>query len=453
MEPCVLLREPGGWWGYHHGHDLQRLVNSLSPEIVCERILKECLVDRISFARRLLLSGTLRIKSAQQEWIDRRIRSERWTSQVRLSEDFSVAQAIRLVEVVWARCVEVRMYIHYSGIYRREEDPSSKTSVRAERDAIARRQKRIRETVQDDTFDHHPIKGWSRIDLLTRLRELGATTTATRIHADSSVYGIVNHNLKHSIYHRREQPLLTAPVPMVMAVTAPDADSASSTVLEHLEVRESVTVPVPHHPQQTEEESHSLLEDMEDFLHLAEVLADPANPCDEKEEKYQSQSMEKQEGEEKMALSAEVHKPVVNKTESNVANIGMPEEDEEEVRLQRAAENSERYDPEIEAALEMSYNNTKKQMPVEQLHLITGEVLRVYPRGKDAALFMNVSQSGISLCCSGTKADCYGFRWRMYEGPPIDCKYHIFNSVCTFLMLPCCVQLTRSRTDRLLGRT
>ena len=31
-------------------------------------------------------------------------------------------------------------------------------------------------------------------------------------------------------------------------------------------------------------------------------------------------------------------------------------------------------------------------------------------------------QSGISLCCSGTKPDAYGFRWRFYEGPPIDCE-------------------------------
>jgi hypothetical protein len=423
MEPCVLLREPGGWWGYHHGHDLQCLINSLSSTIVCERILKECLVDRISFTRRLLLSGTLRIKSAQQEWIDRRIRSERWTSQVRLSEDFTVAQAIRLVEVVWARCVEVRMYIHYSGIYRREEDPSTKTSVRAERDAIARRQKRIRETLQDDTFDHHPIKGWSRIDLLTRLRELGATTTATRIHADSSVFGIVNHNLKHSIFHRREQPVLAAPAPVVVTTS----DVVSAVVLEAkpaevTTVSDSTAPSQQQQQQQQQPDDSHLLEDMEDFLNLAEALADPVDEAATTQDKAQSQPMEEEE-EEEVVLTAESRKP--NNVESTLTNISLLDqqrEEEEDARLQRVAENSDRYDPEIEAALEMSYNNTKKQMPVEQLHLVTGEVLRVYPRGKDAALFMNVSQSGISLCCSGTKADCYGFRWRMYEGPPIDCE-------------------------------
>lgn len=99
---------------------------------------------------------------------------------------------------------------------------------------------------------------------------------------------------------------------------------------------------------------------------------------------------------------------------------------------------------------------------IEQLHILTNEVLRVYPSGSIAAAFLNVSQvhtanikplkwnrsvsslsscvhsinpltsstplfwyffqSGISLCCSGTKPDAYGFKWRFYEGPSIDCK-------------------------------
>ena len=58
--------------------------------------------------------------------------------------------------------------------------------------------------------------------------------------------------------------------------------------------------------------------------------------------------------------------------------------------------------------------------PVEQLHPVTNEVLRLYRSGKEAAIFMNIAQGGISLCCSGNKADCAGFKWRFYEGLPID---------------------------------
>lgn len=60
--------------------------------------------------------------------------------------------------------------------------------------------------------------------------------------------------------------------------------------------------------------------------------------------------------------------------------------------------------------------------PVEQLDLETGEVLRRYPSGREAASQMKASQGGISQCCSGIKKEAYNFRWRNYEGPAIDCK-------------------------------
>ena len=56
---------------------------------------------------------------------------------------------------------------------------------------------------------------------------------------------------------------------------------------------------------------------------------------------------------------------------------------------------------------------------IEQLHPITGDVLRTYPGGSDAAKFMSISQGGISLCCHGKQADANGFCWRFYDGPPI----------------------------------
>lgn len=64
---------------------------------------------------------------------------------------------------------------------------------------------------------------------------------------------------------------------------------------------------------------------------------------------------------------------------------------------------------------------------IEQLDLETDEVLRIYPSGSDAAKLMKVSQGGISQCINGLRKSCYGFRWRAYDGPPINCKiYRIF---------------------------
>ena len=71
---------------------------------------------------------------------------------------------------------------------------------------------------------------------------------------------------------------------------------------------------------------------------------------------------------------------------------------------------------------------------IEQLHPETGEVLRIYPSGSDAAKLMKVSQGGISQCINGLRNSCYGFRWRSYEGPPIDCKnlYIHISSTTTY---------------------
>lgn len=57
---------------------------------------------------------------------------------------------------------------------------------------------------------------------------------------------------------------------------------------------------------------------------------------------------------------------------------------------------------------------------IEQLHPQTGEVLRIYAGGSDAAKFMGISQGGISLCCHGKQSDASGFKWRFYDGPAID---------------------------------
>ena len=54
---------------------------------------------------------------------------------------------------------------------------------------------------------------------------------------------------------------------------------------------------------------------------------------------------------------------------------------------------------------------------VEQICLDTGRVLRRYISGVDASVAMQVSQSGISLCCSGIKPDAYGFKWRICDDP------------------------------------
>lgn len=75
----------------------------------------------------------------------------------------------------------------------------------------------------------------------------------------------------------------------------------------------------------------------------------------------------------------------------------------------------------VEASEEDMISHHSHNKVVEQLHPVTGEVLRLHPSGKAAALFMGTTSAGISLCCSGKTKESFGFRWRLYEGPAIDC--------------------------------
>jgi hypothetical protein len=49
------------------------------------------------------------------------------------------------------------------------------------------------------------------------------------------------------------------------------------------------------------------------------------------------------------------------------------------------------------------------------------EVLRVHTSVTEAAKFMRVGRGGIAKCCKNERKSSYGFIWRLYEGPPIDC--------------------------------
>jgi hypothetical protein len=84
----------------------------------------------------------------------------------------------------------------------------------------------------------------------------------------------------------------------------------------------------------------------------------------------------------------------------------------------------------------MSFNTVRRKR-IEQLHIVTGEVLRRYDSGSEAAAFMEISQSGISLCCMGKKLDSNGFRWRFYDGELtalILCFHVLFSSCLTYFL-------------------
>ena len=57
---------------------------------------------------------------------------------------------------------------------------------------------------------------------------------------------------------------------------------------------------------------------------------------------------------------------------------------------------------------------------IEQLHLITRKVLRVYPSVRCASRFLGVDKSNVSHACHGITTTAYGFRWRFRESNYVD---------------------------------
>ena len=74
-----------------------------------------------------------------------------------------------------------------------------------------------------------------------------------------------------------------------------------------------------------------------------------------------------------------------------------------------------------------THHSTASAKCVEQLDPVTKAVLRVYPSGTKAAAMMGINTTGISLCINGQREDYYGFAWRLYNGPRLDCKNIIFS--------------------------
>ena len=80
----------------------------------------------------------------------------------------------------------------------------------------------------------------------------------------------------------------------------------------------------------------------------------------------------------------------------------------------------------LQSQLENAAANSKAKC-AEQIHPVTGQVLRVYSSATAAANFMGIDNSNISQCCNGKQQTCGGFKWRFYNGPPLDCKHYIIR--------------------------
>ena len=59
--------------------------------------------------------------------------------------------------------------------------PHPSLSLSQDKEAVARRQRKAKEYLQDESFDHSPMRSWFRYDIHGSLRALQAATTADRL--------------------------------------------------------------------------------------------------------------------------------------------------------------------------------------------------------------------------------------------------------------------------------
>jgi hypothetical protein len=85
------------------------------------------------------------------------------------------------------------------------------------------------------------------------------------------------------------------------------------------------------------------------------------------------------------------------------------------------------YFPNLRAAVTAtsSPGTEQRTKAVELIHVVTGELIRIFSTGTEAAEFFATMQSNISYCLHNVRPDFLGFKWRLYAGPAINCKFDI----------------------------
>lgn len=228
-EPAVLIRLKSGWWGRHSGHDLHELFSSFSPNIECEKDLRSRLIDRLCEVQRNIHIGAMAVKRVHAEWFANQAKVDDWlhfTESSLTDEDTPVASSMTLVELFYARCIENRASTLCAILNKNEcpevDEPPPPTLTRLEKDVYKKR--RLKELLFEDFLDLHFSKGWVRNDTASDLKWLYATTMASRLLADPTIFVLHKQFMMKCNSRRSKIPI---PLPIL---TNPDGAEPEVTV-------------------------------------------------------------------------------------------------------------------------------------------------------------------------------------------------------------------------------
>lgn len=439
VDPCVLRRSKSGTWGYFKGGSLKSLLDDFAEDLSHEKILRDNLICRLFSTRSKLYEKTLQRKLMQHEWLTKRFRNEEVLAAfenkvtAQLMQPESMAGICRSIEVLQARLQEVRTLTQYSNIYRSETDPvvgGQVRNARSQREHNLRRLKKIRELIGDEVFDLHPTKGWLRFHAMNYIRGLAASTTASRLHSDQSVISALKETYSKSNFRLHWVAKSVVRLELIQ--------NAAMRVIPRVMISTAIEASTEDDQPQANSDAAMVVDTPSDTAGVTST--ELIDVVDVKQNVDGNSNVETESPNTELKANEEAAGVTTEKSEySNLANDTSalsvaPEEDSVEDRY-APVESKELLSP--EDAHEANHSGKAyasyaiicqaRVKPIEQLHPITGEVMRIYPSGTIAAAYLRASQAGISLCCSGKLADAYGFRWRFYEGPSIDCKRNTKN--------------------------
>jgi len=182
----LLLREAKyGIWYYYKDEHLEEVIRLLDPNIIHEKFLRDNLVLAILQAKYEFANGRSLIQKNQTEILQHALKGEKWLQNI--SSHFmlrlSPKDKVKALELVYARCIEVRLNVHYANIRMSYPNLNELEMARTDRE-----RKRIRDSQLEESLDVHTMHGWHRADAFNGMRMLSTTTIATRIYNDITLY-------------------------------------------------------------------------------------------------------------------------------------------------------------------------------------------------------------------------------------------------------------------------
>lgn len=427
-EPCILMQDTSGTWYYCSSKYLAGLLQHLSDPAECEQLLRLRLIEKFYILNRSIRLSTLDIKPLQLTWLQRKMQIESWATEQTMYQGPNELHKCRMLEVLWARTAEARMHIYYAYLFKLD-DEVERGSERAEREALLRKQRRIKEDAFDEVFDLNSRKGWNRLDYYTRLRQLAAVTTATTIHFDPNVpktmaafiYNKSPFLVRHSWADVEKMLLTQGMVSSGGTGGNNDNDEDDAQLVSTSKVTRSQVEKMDVDEKEVrKEEGSETADNVNDSIIDDKAIVDERNIVDKQNRSSRplAQHFDRVFETASTGVADESRSAIADSTQfaqqynqtpaansnvvvdgpANVLHVNVPSYDGTHVLPPRSTK------------------------AVEQLHILTGEILRLHASGKHAAQFFDLSQSGISQCLTTAKTDCYGFRWRYYLGPPVDCK-------------------------------